>query len=176
MNRAVGYASLMSIDSFKYLPRSFRAGYEVVSNPPTEPVWAPLERPVEEATVALLTSAGLYLAGRQEPFDLDRERAEPMWGDPTYRIIPRDTPQEAIAASHLHINTRDFYEDYNVALPIAAFEDLVAEGAIGSVAEEHYSVMGYQAPGCEEWQTDYGPDLARRLQEAQVDAVILAPA
>ena len=80
----------MPVDSFAYLPRSFRAMYEAVDDPPDAPVWAPLGRPVAEATVALLTSAGLYLRDRHDSFDLERERQDPTWGDPTYRLIPSD--------------------------------------------------------------------------------------
>lgn len=87
----------MTVDSYKYLPRSFRQGYAQFGYQADEPVWAPLAVPVEEATVALLTSAGLYLEGEQEPFDVEREKENPTWGDPTYRVIPRDVRQEQIA-------------------------------------------------------------------------------
>ena len=70
----------MAVDSFKYLPRSFRGEYEHVTNPPDDAEWAPLSVPMEDATIALITSAGLYLKDSQEPFNLDRERQEPMWG------------------------------------------------------------------------------------------------
>ena len=166
----------MPVDSFAYLPRSFRAEYETVTDPPAAPEWARLARPVEESTVALLTSAGLYLRDGQEPFDLDRERAEPFWGDPTYRLIPSDARPEEVAASHLHLNTRDLEEDYNVALPIRAFAQLAAAGRIGGLADEHYSFMGYQARGLREWRERYGPEVVQHLRENGVDAVVLAPA
>lgn len=166
----------MPVDSFAYLPRSFRAEYERVADPPSAAVWAPLPGPVEQATVALITSAGLYLAGEQQPFDLERERAEPLWGDPTYRVIPTGVRQEQIAAAHLHLNTRDFGIDFNVALPIRAFAELAEEGRIGGVADEHYSFMGFQARGLAEWRGRYGPEVIERLRAGAVDAVVLAPA
>jgi D-proline reductase (dithiol) PrdB len=166
----------MSVDSYKYLPRSFRQGYEFARVEVPGPVWSPLARPVSEARIALLTSAGLYLKDSQAPFDEERERANPLWGDPTYRIIPRDVKQEQIAASHLHLNTRDFYLDFNVALPIHRFLELEAEGRLGRLADENYSFMGYQERSCSEWRQRYGPEVARRLEEAHVDALVLAPA
>lgn len=166
----------MPVDSYKFLPRSFRAGYEQGSFLADEPVWAPLEKPVTEASVALLTSAGVYLAGSQPPFDLEREKANPLWGDPSYRAIPRDVQQSQIGAAHLHINTRDILEDFNVALPIRALDTLAEEGTIGSVAAEHYSFMGFQERGAKEWQEQYGPEVAARIQAANVDALLLAPA
>ncbi|MBI2766931.1 MAG: hypothetical protein HYX53_13600 [Chloroflexi bacterium] len=166
----------MPVDSFKFLPRSFRAGFESVGFQAEAPVWSPLATPIGQATVALLTSAGLYLKASQPPFDVEREKREPLWGDSTYRIIPRDVQQDDIAAEHLHLNTRDFLIDFNVALPIAAFSRLEAEGAIGRLADEHYAFMGFQARGAKEWRTRYGPEVVQRLKDAEVEAVVLAPA
>jgi D-proline reductase (dithiol) PrdB len=132
--------------------------------------------PVGEATIALLSSAGLYIEGQQDPFDVERERENPTWGDPTYRVIPRDVPQSSIGASHLHLNTRDFLIDFNVALPIRAFAELEAEGRIGRMADEHYAFMGFQERGAKEWRTRYAPEVARRLKDAGVHALVLAPA
>ena len=166
----------MPVDSFKYLPRSFRAGYENVPFQAETPVWTAMKKPVEQATIALLTSAGLYLKDSQPPFDVERERREPLWGDPTYRVIPRSVRQDELGAEHLHLNTRDFLIDFNVALPIRAFAELEGAGAIGKLADEHYAFMGFQAGGAQEWRTKYGPEVAHRLQDAEVDALVLAPA
>jgi D-proline reductase (dithiol) PrdB len=166
----------MPVDSFKYLPRSFRAGYENVGFQAETPAWTPMKKPIDRARIALLTSAGLYLKDSQPPFDVERERREPLWGDPTYRVIPRTVRQDELGAEHLHLNTRDFLIDFNVALPIRAFSQLEAEGAIGSLADEHYAFMGFQAGGAAEWRTHYAPEVAHRLQDAEVDALVLAPA
>lgn len=166
----------MPVDSFAFLPRSFRGEYETVANPPAEPTWAPLAVPIQEARVALLTSAGIYLRGRQQPFDLDGERANPMWGDPTYRVIPTGVSRDQIGVSHLHINPADILEDFNVALPIDVFADLAADGVIGSVADEHFSFMGYQSRDLADWRRRYGPEVVRRLEDGHVDALVLAPA
>jgi D-proline reductase (dithiol) PrdB len=166
----------MAVDSYKFLPRSFRAGYEQVAYLADTPVWASLPKPAAEATIALLTSAGIYLRDSQGPFDVEREKQEPLWGDPTYRVIPRPVQQSQVDATHLHINTRDILADFNVALPIRAFETLASEGVIGAVADEHYSFMGFQERGACAWQEQYGPEIAARLREAQVDALVLAPA
>lgn len=165
----------MAVDSYRYLPRSFRAGFEQMPAPDVDAVWAPLETPVEEATIALMTSAGLYVEG-QPPFDLEREIANPLWGDPTYRVIPRGVTQDQVRASHLHLNTRDFLVDFNVALPVRRFDELERDGVIGRAADEHYSFMGYQERSCAEWRDAYGPEVARRLKEQGVHALVMAPA
>jgi hypothetical protein len=78
------------VDSYRFLPRSFIPMYEGATAAPGDdgPVWAPFERRLAESRIALLTSAGLYLAGEQAPFDGEREKAEPTWGDPTHRVLP----------------------------------------------------------------------------------------
>lgn len=166
----------MTVDSYKYLPRSMRAGYESVPFVDEPPVFAPLPKPLHRCTVALMTSAGFYLKDSQQPFDTEREKREPTWGDPTYRVIPADVRQEQIGASHLHINSQDLLEDVGVVLPIRAFSELARRGRIGALASEHYSFMGYQDRRLADWRNVQGPELAARLKEQAVDVLLLAPA
>ena len=140
------------------------------------PVWAPFEKPLAEATLAVLSSAGIFLPDTQESFDVERERREPHWGDPSWRAIPRDVSQDRIDAAHLHINTEHVKRDVGVALGLRALAALEADGVIGRLATENYSVMGFQQAGCEVWQSKTGPEIAGRLRDAAVDALLLAPA
>jgi D-proline reductase (dithiol) PrdB len=139
------------------------------------PVWAPFEKRLAESRVALLSSAGLFVEGEHEPFDLDRERREPTWGDPGWRPIPAATAQGALAMAHLHVNSADTLADQEVSLPLRTLEKLVDDGIVGSVAATHYSVMGYQASGLDEWRGRTGPEIVGRLRQEDVDAVVLAP-
>lgn len=166
----------MAVDSFRYLPRSFIPLYEQRTYQVTEPVWTPLDIPVEAATFALLTSAGVFLPAAQPSFDLERERAEPTWGDPSYRVIPAEVTEAEVDVAHLHINTEPIRQDLEVALPLRTFRHLADEGIIGGVASEHYSVMGYQEPGAETWITETGPEIAARCHAADIDVLVLAPA
>ncbi|MDH3753644.1 MAG: glycine/sarcosine/betaine reductase selenoprotein B family protein [Acidimicrobiia bacterium] len=166
----------MAVDSFAFLPRSFVPLYDAAPHWDHDPVWAELATPIEEATVGLLTSAGIFTPASQRPFDVEREKREPTWGDPTLRVIPHDIDQEDIDATHLHINTGDILVDINVALPIDRLDELVTDGVVGRPATEHYSVMGYQQDGADVWRTDTGPEIAARCRAADIDALILAPA
>src|SRR5205807_3035063 len=78
------------VDSYRFLPRSFRPLYEGRGPFPGEvsPVWAPFEKRLSASRIALLTSAGVYMKQGQQAFDLEREDANPEWGDPTWRVIP----------------------------------------------------------------------------------------
>ena len=166
----------MPVDSFKFLPKSFRPMFESMNIEVDGPVWAPFEKPLSEATIAVLSSAGVFLKDTQEPFDVEREKREPSWGDPTWRAIPRDVSQNRIDASHLHINTEHVKRDVGVALGLRALAALEADGVIGRLAKENYSVMGYQENGCEVWQSKTGPEIVNRLRHQAVDALLLAPA
>jgi hypothetical protein len=167
----------MRVDSFRFLPRSFVPLYENARplDGEQDVVWAPFEPRLGDATVALLTSAGLSVAGRQQPFDLDRERAEPTWGDPTHRVIPHDLGEERLAMSHLHVNNADTLADRNVALPIDVLNELVAGDMVGAAARSHFSVMGYQQAGLEVWRTQTAPAIVDVLRDEGSDGVILAP-
>ncbi len=164
------------VDSYKFVPRNWRAGMESAPMKTDSTVWTGMTTPLSEATIALLTTAGLYLPASQESYDLDRERREPTWGDPTYRVIPRGARQAEMAFAHLHINTRDHYQDFNIALPLDRFAELETEGRIGRLADEHYSVMGFQSDDGAAWRRDALPAITRRLKQARVDALVLAPA
>ena len=166
----------MPVDSFKFLPRSIAAYYQTLVVQKADPIpWTPLARRVKEARFSLVTTAGIYVKDVEQPFDAEREKREPMWGDPTYRRIPRDARQDQIGASHLHINHRDLLEDVNTVLPVNRLAELEAEGVIGSLAPTSYSFMGFQ-PNTTEWRERYGIEVAGLLKDEAVDAVLLAPA
>lgn len=165
-----------SVDSYRFLPQSFRADFEAFPEQPGLFLRAQPTRPLAEARVALLSTAGIYLKDSQPAFDLDRERREPLWGDPTYRLIPSDVRQDQIGVSHLHVNGDDIRADINVALPLPLFRQLADERAFGSLADVHYSFMGYQGASTDAWRDRYGPELARRLADDAVNLLILAPA
>ena len=166
----------MKVDSYRFLPRSFVPMYQGAKplDGQTEPVWAPFEKRLAESTIALLSSAGLSIEGSQPPFDLDRERQEPMWGDPTHRVIPHGV-ERPLAMSHLHVNNADVLADRNIALPIDVLDDLVTDGMVGAAADEHVSVMGYQQAGLEVWRDETSPAIVEVLRAQGTDGVVLAP-
>ena len=167
----------MEVDSYRFLPRSFRARYESPARLAGEdgPVWATFTNRLAEARVALLSSAGLYLRDRQPPFDAAGERANPMWGDPSWRAIPRSARQGDLGMMHLHVNEADVMTDHEVALPLRGLEELVGAGVVGASADTHFSVMGYQEEGLEVWRTRTAPEIVEVLRDERVDGLVLAP-
>ncbi len=167
----------MKVDDYKYLPRMFRSLYE--NEPAVEEgrVWAQFDKRLSRARVALLSSAGLYVCS-QSPFDIERERREPTWGDASHRLIPRATGPSELAMSHLHVRNDEVLADPNIALPLASLADLVESGFVGGATAEHVSVMGYQGwhdNALDRWQEETAPAIARALEEQDADGVVLAP-
>jgi hypothetical protein len=167
----------MLVDSFKFLPRSFIPLYEHPRplDGESAPVWTPFTPRLTDSTIAFVTSAGLSLAGEQQPFDLDRERREPTWGDPTHRILPHELGTRPLLMSHLHVNDTDVRADRNVALPVDVLDELVASGRVGRAAASHVSVMGYQQAGLAAWREVTAPAIIELFRAQQADGVVLAP-
>jgi D-proline reductase (dithiol) PrdB len=162
-------------DSYKWLPPSLKTYFANMAIPAPDGVpWAPFEKPLSEARIALVTTAGINVRGVEPPFDYEREWDHPMWGDPTYRTLPRDLKQEQVQTGHLHINNDDLDRDVNIALPVHRLLELEAAGVIGSLAPRNFSFMGYQ-PDTTEWREHYAPEVAAKLQEDAVDGVLLTP-
>ena len=121
--------------------------------------------PLARSRIALVTTAGLHVRGDRV---FDMASAE-------YRAIGRETAAGDIVMSHTSVNfdRAGFAEDVNVVFPVDRFRELEASGAIGSVADVHYSFMGaYLEPA------DYAPsarELAALLHGDGVDSVFLTP-
>ena len=161
----------MIVDCFRFLPRSFRAAYEIEAAGEPD-LWSDFGVRLADASIALLSSAGLYLAATQEPFDLDRERTEPTWGDPSHRVIPHDAG--VLDMAHLHVNDTDVRADRNVALPLDVLAEFVAHGIVGASSPNHVSVMGYQGD-LAGWRMRTAPEIAELFKAQGTDGVVLAP-
>ena len=128
------------------------------------PAYVPA-RALAQSRVALVTTAGLHVRG-DRVFDMVSTE---------YRAIAGETTAGDIVMSHTSVNfdRAGFAEDVNVVFPIDRFRELEASGAIGSMADVHYSFMGaYLEPA------DYAPsarELAALLHGDGVDSVFLAP-
>ena len=166
----------MIVDSYRFLPRSFRPLFEGRGpfRGEEDPVWAPFSKRLAESHIALLTSAGLYARGSQSPFDLEAERERPDWGDPTWRAISSSASDLGVA--HLHINDEDLIADPEIALPRRLLSELASEGVIGGAADSHIAVMGYQDRNLRDWRSSTAPAIVTQLREQGVDALVLAPA
>lgn len=136
--------------------------------------WTPFVGPLSEAKLALLSTAGISMKD-DEPFDMDFERKNPTRGDSTFRRLGSEATSETIVANHLHIDTSYIERDLNVALPLDRVRELVSEGHLGSLAETHYSIMGFQGADTSRLENESAPAIAEILKSEEVDLVLLAP-
>ena len=127
---------------------------------------ARLAGPLSDATVAIVTSAGIHCRG-DRPFGRD---------DPSFRVIPSGAGAAELLQSHssLAFDKTAFIRDVNVVFPIDRLAELVAEKRIGRVGPRHYSVMG-ALHDVSAMADETAPALARRLVEDGVDVVLLTP-
>lgn len=133
-----------TVDSYRFTGSITRRMLEtwIKQETPRPIPWTPLEKPLSECTVALLSSGGIALKS-DTPFDQEGERRNPWWGDPSYRIIPNTATEKDIDIYHLHINPEFSRRDLNCLLPIQRLVELQAAGEVGQVAPSQYSIMGY---------------------------------
>jgi hypothetical protein len=136
--------------------------------------WAPRRKPLSESRVALLSTAGLSMKG-DVPFDMETERRNPVWGDPSWRRLRSDATSDSIEANHLHIDTAYILRDLNVALPLDRLRELAQAGVIGEPAPSHYSIMGYQGNDSSVLEQESAPAIAQAMRREEVDLAILAP-
>ncbi len=135
--------------------------------------WRPgtvLTKPLGDATIAVVTTAAFYLPD-QPPFD-----PSIRGGDWSYREIPATADVRTLRIAHKSdaFDHTGIEADQNLALPLDRLHELAARGAIGRVAGRHFSFMGsLTAPG--RLMDTSAPEVAQKLSEDGVDAVLLTP-
>jgi D-proline reductase (dithiol) PrdB len=140
---------------------------------PQEIPWTPLDRPLTESAVALVSSAGLALK-TDRPFDQYLERDNPWWSDPGCRLLPRDTTGADVRLYHMHMNPGLVEQDLNTLMPLQPLKALAARGVIGATAQNHYAYMGYTLQPAA-LLAQGAPDMIRQMKAEGVNIVVLVP-
>lgn len=126
--------------------------------------WAPLKRPLNEVTIALVTTGGVHLCS-DTPFRLK--------SDNSFRLIPRSAGSADLCITHERYDRRDAACDLNLIFPLERLLELEAQGVIGHVAETHY---GFGFTDDPHDLLDPGHTIGTMLAQANVDLVLLVPA
>ena len=121
-----------------------------------------------------MTSAGISLK-TDPPFDMEREKREPVWGDRSFRTLPKQTTEKEIDVNHLHINTDYIRQDINVILPLGRMAEFESEGIIGRFAPNAYSFYGFQW-NSDDFLREAIEPISRGMKSEGVEAVLLTPA
>ncbi len=135
-----------------------------------EPPWSPARIPLAEASIALVTTAGVHLQ-RDEPFDMENRE-----GDASFRVIPGDTAVGDLTITHDYYDHRAADGDVNCVFPIERLRELATAGRIARVAPRHIGTMGHIL-GAEERRlvSRTAPAIAKLLVDDGVDYVVAAP-
>jgi D-proline reductase (dithiol) PrdB len=126
------------------------------------------DKPLAQMRLALVTTGGIVPPGGA-PFHTGKR------GDPSFREVDRDVDPDRLVIHHPHYDHTPVKRDMNVLFPVPLCRQLVSEKKLGGLAETNYSFMGY-VPLTRKLERQYAPQLARRLKQQQVDAVLLTPA
>ena len=120
--------------------------------------------PLAQRRLALISTAGLHLR-KDRPFGP---------GEAGYRVIPGSAKPNDLIMSHISTNydRTGFIQDHNVVFPLDRLRELKEAGAVGSLAEFHYSFMGATHP---ERMEEAARETARMMKAGGVEAVLLIP-
>jgi D-proline reductase (dithiol) PrdB len=165
------------VDGFRFLPPGLKAWVKTFI--PNEDFkgripWTSMSKPLNQSTLALVTSSGISLK-TDPPFDMEREKREPLWGDRSFRKIPRGTTEKEIDVNHLHINTNLAKQDINVILPLARMVEFEKEKIIGCLAPTAYSFYGFQWQNNDFLKEAIKP-ISKHMKTEKVETVLLTPA
>jgi len=123
------------------------------------------QKPLAESRVALVTTGGVHLPNAPR-FDIDDLR-----GDCSYREIPHDAT--ALTWTHAYYRP-DEAADLDAVFPLGTLKKLVDDGFVREVNHRHFSFMG-AIHDPETLVTSTAPEVAEKLIEDNVDAVLLTP-
>jgi hypothetical protein len=138
---------------------------------PDEPPFAPLNKPLAESRIAVITSGGLYIDEEQTPF-----AATDVYGDPSIRLIPVETPYEKLKIAHDHYDHTVPEQDLSTINPIRNLEALVKTGVIKGLSPQQISYSGY-IPDWQRTTQTLIPSVTQYLTDhrSELDAVLLVP-
>jgi hypothetical protein len=147
----------------------YQAAFRFYPFPEFETVpWTPVTKPLDGSRLAMVTTAGAYRKGVDAPFRHGPE------GDVSLRRIPGNTALAELDVSHSHMPEQIAREDMNTVFPLDLLRELVAAGALGSLAGTHFSIMGYATRAADIAET-IAPEIAEAMTQDRVDLALLVP-
>lgn len=132
---------------------------------PTKTSWQPVDRPLKEMRVSMITSAAI----REMP-----QRPFPQMGDTSHRRIASDPAGEELCLDHRSPVGKDARKDPEVVFPRRALWALAEKGIIGSIAPYHFAIYGGVSDH-ERIERALAPALARQLVRMRVNLALMVP-
>ena len=161
---------MATYDELSLHVRLFMKGYPFRRYALTPVPCAPLRKPLAEARMALVTTAGLRTL-EQADFDHTIKR-----GDTSFREIPNDVDVPTLVEAHrsYSFDHAGIEADRNLAFPLERFRELEAKGVIGTLNHRHFSFMG-SIVGPRKLMDETAPAVAQMLRDDGVDVAFLTP-
>lgn len=161
---------MATYDDLSLPVRLFMKGYPFARYTLDPVPCATLQRPLAQARLALVTTAGMRLPAQAE-FDHSMKK-----GDPSFREIPNDVNVATLLESHRsHAFDHSGIEaDRNLGFPLDRLRELQQEGVIGELNHRHFSFMG-SIVGPHKLIEETAPRIAQMLHADGVEAVVLTP-
>ena len=132
----------------------------------TAPPWQPLDKPLDQIRLGMLSTSGAYALGQVAYHYKD---------DTSIRAIPSDVAEGALRFSHITENYLvDPKRDPNCIFPVGPLRKLAADGFIGGLADKLLSCMGgiYSQRRVRD---ELAPVLLETFKAQKVDAALLVP-
>ena len=130
-----------------------------------------LEKPAAEARFGRVTTGGYSIEGEQEPFSGLPDFSE---SPPEFREIGLDSDHSKLRIDHVGYDHRFAKEDFNANLPLDRLGEMVADGELGSVANDSLVLMGL-APNVAPLIEVTIPRIIEKLRSDSVEAALLVP-
>jgi len=162
------------------------AGYSPAADVPPKHAYddgpfAPLDTPIQEAKVGLLTTSGHFVAGDDpRPFgvaDMTQDEAMARIGEflrdtPVLSLIPSDTATSELRVRHGGYDITSALMDANVTFPIDRLRTARDNDAVGDLASTFFSFPGATSHGRLRQEL---PGWVERIHEEDVDVMLLVP-
>jgi D-proline reductase (dithiol) PrdB len=146
-----------------------------------DPAWV-TPPPLAEATVAIVTTAGLHHTDQEQWEIGDPERSQDgevqsgFWrADESFRVLDGSRRDLRLAHWSPNFDRMGFAADLNVVFPIDHLDELAREGVVKAVAPRHLAFVGAQDATLATIRQDSGPAAAKLLREQGVDVALLFP-
>lgn len=161
---------MATYDDLSLHVRLFMKGYPFARYALDPVPCAPLRKPLSQARVALVTTAGL-----RTPEQAEFDHSIKM-GDTSFREIPHDVDVPTLIESHRSyaFDHTGIEADRNLAFPLERFRELLAQGVIGALNQRHFSFMG-SIVGPRKLIDETAPAVAQMLRDDGVDVALLTP-
>lgn len=138
--------------------------------------FAAFDRPLSQATIALITAGGVYVDGHDPMPGESQEQAVTRIDDylrqpPALSAIPNGTPLDQLRVRHPGYDVRGAARDVGTVFPLAALSALVEDGVVGAASATHYSFVG--AASQLSLRKRLAPAWAEQLRAHEIDACLL---